>query len=1111
MKFSTLYVPPKGQWKKHFKILMIMKLTVFLLLVACLQLSAAGYAQQLTLSEQHVPLERVFKKIEQQSRYLFWFENTSLHHTKPVSIQVKEASLQQVLDACFRDQPLTYSIVDNVIVVTAKQPAPFNPLTLLQVKGKVTDEKGNGLPGAIVRIKGSTAVTTTNSNGEFVFKEADNRAVLVVSYVGYVTQEVPYSGQDGFIIVLKEKPTGLDEVIVVGYGQVAKKDLTGSVATIKGETFENVPILTLDQMLQGKAPGMQVTSISGQPGDGTSIRIRGGNSLSASNEPLYVVDGIIAAGDEFNLNLLNPEDIASIDVLKDASSTAIYGARGSNGVILITTKKGKTGKDRVSVNVNSGYQELPKFIDMMSGPEYAQMVNDQLASQGKAPFYPDVNNVPNTNWQKEITRAARQNSITAQASGGDAKSSYMISGNYADQEGIILNSGFKRYQFRLNYSRNISSKVQVSTTLNAGSGLTKNNPVSLGGLDYYSSALGVAPTMPVYKEDGTFALKREYSSGNLNHPLAQATYISNPVRRNNLLGNVTINYKPIKSLTFKTSFGTELNFTKNNSYSSGQLPVAKNGNGGGVASVATTQDMMYLLENTVSYNQTFRKHHRVDAVAGMTFQSANTEYVRAQGSKYPTDGMEYNNLNGTDQSTFIINSSYSQFAIVSYLGRVNYGYKDRYLLTLTGRVDGSSRFATNNKYAFFPAVAVAWRAIEEPFIKNLHVFSNLKLRASYGKVGSQAIAPYGSLPTLSGSRYILGNNNNTLGYVQGNYGNADLRWETTGQYDLGIEAGFFNNRLTIEADFYTKRTNDLLNNKQLPEQTGYSSIRTNIGAIRNSGVELMVNTVNIDRKNFKWNTSFNIAHNKNKVVDLGGVDYILTQNVSYAGNVSRLTLNDPVGTFWGADYYGTRKTLDKIPGAVSPNATPRLGEALYADRNGDGKLSVDDYHVIGDANPRFFGGMANNLTYKRFTLNFYISYSEGNQIMNIADAFYNSGDLLSNQYKTLVNRWSPQNPTSDIPAFSRDYIPNTRWVYDGSFLRLKSLTLGYNIPAKALHASWFQNINVYLSGSNLFLITSYPYFDPETNAYGRSSTVRGFDATNYPQSRTYVAGIKIDL
>lgn len=1087
-----------------------MKLTVFLLLIACLQVSAAAYAQRITLSEKQVSLEHVFKKIEKQSGYLFWFENATMQQTGKVNIQVKDATLQQVLELCFKDQPLTYSLMDNIVVVSTKI-APFNPLTLLQIKGKVTDEKGAALPGAIVKIKGSALATATDANGLFEFREAGNNVVLVVSFVGFFTQEIPYTGQADFTVTLREKPTGLDEVVVVGYGQVAKKDLTGSVATIKSEAFENVPILSIDQMLQGKAPGMQVTSVSGQPGDGTSIRIRGGNSLNATNEPLYVVDGIIAASDEFNLNLLNPEDIASIDVLKDASSTAIYGARGSNGVILITTKKGKQGRDRVSVNVNTGFQELPKFIEMMNGPEYAQLVNDQLASQGKAPFYSNVDSVANTDWQREITHRARQTSITAQASGGDAKSNYMLSGNYADQDGIILNSGFKRYQFRLNYTRNVSSKVQVNTTLNAGSGLTRNNPVSLGGLDYYSSALGVAPTMPVYKADGTFALKREYSSGNLNHPLAQATYISNPIRRNNLLGNVTFNYKPIKDLTFKSSFGTELNFIKNNSYSSGQLPVAKNGNGGGVASVTTTQEMMYLLENTLSYNKKFAGKHSLDAVAGMTFQSYTLESLNGKGSKYPTDGMEYNNLNGTDQSTFIIGSGYSQFAIVSYLGRVNYGYKDKYLLTLTGRVDGSSRFAVNNKYAFFPAVAFAWRAIEEPFIKNLDVFSNLKFRASYGKVGNQAIPPYGSLPTLTGSRYILGNNSNTLGYIQGNYGNPDLRWETTGQYDLGIEAGFFKNRLTVEADIYSKRTNNLLNSKQLPEQTGYSSITTNIGAIRNSGLELMINTVNIDRRNFKWSTSFNIATNKNKVVDLGGVDYILTKNVSYAGNVSRLTLGDPVGTFWGADYYGTRKTLEKVPGAVSPNAVPRLGEALYVDTNGDGKLSVDDYHVIGNSNPDYFGGLSNSFTYKRFTLSFYMSFSKGNQIMNIADAFYNSADLLSNQYKSMVNRWSPQNPNSEIPAFSRDYIPNTRWVYDGSFLRLKSLTVGYNLPAKALHASWFQNINIYLSGSNLFLATSYPYYDPETNAYGKSSTVRGFDATNYPQSRTYVAGLKVDF
>jgi len=831
----------------------------------------------------------------------------------------------------------------------------------------------------------------SDNNGNYTIIVPDGGGILDFSYIGYISKSVNINQQTVIDVRLEEDIQAMNEVVVVGYGEVARRDLTGSVSTIKAEAFKNVPILSIDQMLQGKAAGMQVTSISGQPGDGTSIRIRGGNSLSASNEPLYVVDGIIA-GDDFNPNLLNPEDVASIDILKDASSTAIYGARGSNGVILITTKRGKDGKDRVAVNTYAGFQELPHYIEMMNGPEYAQLVNDQLTSQGKPIFYPDVNAVASTDWQREITHKAQQSNISLQASGGDKRSNYLISANYGNQQGLILNSSFRRYQFRANMNRYLSSKFDISSTLNIGNSLTMGNPVSLGGLDYYSSALGVAPTMPVYKADGTYALKREYSSGNLNHPLAQAMLITNPITRNNILGNITLNWRPISGLTIKSSFGSQLNFIKNNRYDPGQLPVAKANNTGGIAKVSSSQEIMYLLENTVSYNKRFSKKHSFNAVAGMTFQSAVTESVNASGSKYPTDVMSFNNLNGTDQTTFSIGSDRTDYALVSYLGRVNYSYNDRYLFTVTGRVDGSSRFATNNKYAFFPAVAFAWRAIEEPFFKNINNLSNLKLRLSYGKVGNQAIPSYGSLSTLNQARYLFGANNNTLGYIQGKYGNPDLRWETTGQYDLGLEVGLFKNRLNFEADLYTKRTDDLLNNKQLPEQTGYSSLRTNIGAVRNTGVELLINSVNIDNKTFSWSSSFNIAANKNKVVDLGGVDYILTQNVSYVGNVSRLTLDGPVGTFWGAHYYGTRKTLDPVPGAVGISK-PRLGEALYVDTNGDGKLSVDDYGVIGDSNPDYFGGLSNSFRYKQFTLDFYMAFSYGNQIMNIGDAFYNSADL----------------------------------------------------------------------------------------------------------------------
>lgn len=1087
----------------------------FMLLLAALLASAGTYAQEISFSEKNAPLNKVFNIIKQQSGFDFFYKGNAINNIK-VTATVNKASIDQVLTLILKDQPYTYVLSDKTVIIRQKQtdnkpekkaaPAVADST----IKGRITDSKGDPLIGVTVRLKGTTTAVTTAPNGAYTILVPNGSGVLEYSYIGFVTQTITIDHQSMINVQLEAEDKSMNEVVIVGYGEVSKKDLTGSVSTVKSEAFENVPIVTIDQMLQGKAPGLQVSSISGQPGDGTTIRIRGGNSLSATNEPLYVVDGIIA-GDDFNPNLLNPDDVMSIDILKDASSTAIYGARGSNGVILITTKRGKSGKDKVSLNAYSGFQELPKFIPMMNGREYAQLVNDQLQSQGKPIFYKNLDSVANTDWQREVTQKAHQSNVSAQISGGDQKSNYLLSANYSDQEGIILNSGYKRYQFRSNLSRQVNRMLEVNSTLNLGSSLTDNNPVSLGGLDYYSSALGVAPTMPVYKPDGTFALKREYSSGNLNHPLAQATYITNPIKRNNVLGNITLNFKPIEGLTIKSSFGTQLDFIKNNRYESGQLPVAKANNTGGVAKVSSSQEIMYLLENTVSYNKQWSEHS-LNALAGMTYQHDYKESMNASGSKYPTDGTSYNNLNGTDQTTFSIGSNYTDYAIVSYLGRVNYGFKSKYLVTLTGRIDGSSRFAANNKYAFFPAVAFAWRAIEEPWLRNITVLSNLKLRASYGKVGNQAIPSYGSLTTLTPSRYILGTNNNTLGYIQGNYGNPNLKWETTTQYDLGLEVGLFKNRLNFEVDVYSKRTDNLLNYQQLPEQTGYSTLLTNIGAIRNSGIELMVNSVNIRNKRFSWTSSFNIAANKNKVMDLGGVDYILTQNISYAGNVSRLTLGQPVGTFWGATYYGTRKTLAPIKGVVGYNATPKLGEALYVDRKEDGVLSVDDYGVIGNSNPNYFGGFSNTFTYGRFNLNFYMSFSYGNQIMNIADAFYNSGDLLSNQYKTMVNRWSPDNPNSDIPRFSRDgYIPNTRWVYDGSYLRMKSVTLGYNLPGSAIKAKWIRNINFYVSASNLFILTSYPYYDPESNAYGKSPTVRGFDATNYPQNRAYVGGVKFDL
>jgi TonB-linked SusC/RagA family outer membrane protein len=478
-------------------------------------------------------------------------------------------------------------------------------------------------------------------------------------------------------------------------------------------------------------------------------------------------------------------------------------------------------------------------------------------------------------------------------------------------------------------------------------------------------------------------------------------------------------------------------------------------------------------------------------------------------------------LSATDQSTFGIGSGYSKYTLFSLLGRINYSYKDKYLLTLTARNDESSRFAENHKQAFFPALAFGWRLTEEPFIKNLNVFDNLKLRSSFGFNGNQGITPYGSLPRLANTGgYLLGGQK-IVGYYASQLSNPNLKWETTRQFDLGLEAGILKGRINIELDYYSKRTKDLLLDLQLPTQTGFTSKLTNIGAISNKGLELSINTVNIKSENFTWETSLNISGNRNKVLDLAGIDNISVNQIYFGGNssISALQVGQPVGTFWGATYYGTLKSLTSIPkGAVDPNSTHKLGDALYVDKDGDGTFGTGDFGVIGNSNPKYFGGIGNTFTYKKISLSAYLEGSYGNQVMNIGDAFYNTGDPLTNQFAAIANRWTPSNPNSDIPRVnSRQYIPSNRWVYNGSFLRLKSLNVGYTFSGRDLHASWFKSLYVYVTGTNLFLITKYPYYDPETNAYSPtdpnsgSTILRGFDNTNYPQNRTYAIGVNFTL
>ncbi|PSL47830.1 TonB-linked SusC/RagA family outer membrane protein [Chitinophaga niastensis] len=1110
----------------------IMRFTALPLLLVMLAVSlvwASPGAGQNTLDKKvsasfnSTPLDAALKELSKKAGVRFVYNDQLLEKSQPVTASFREVTLKQVLTTLLPVNQVSIEVVDDKFIIlkvkTVEHLAPITmntaPAALLAdtftVKGIVKDKDGNPIPGVSIGVKKTGKGTSTDAQGRFVLK-INTGETLDCSMVGYQPYTVQPTPGGPLQIVLESAVSNLEDVVIVGYGTTRKKDLTGAITTVKSDAIKNVPVTRVDQMLQGKAAGVQITSISGAPGTGTSIRIRGGNSINAGNEPLYVIDGLIGAGDR---NLINPEDIESIQILKDASATAIYGARGANGVIIVTTKSGKSGEDKINVNVYNGWQQVPKYIDMMGASDYAKLANESSLDNGGPVLYNNPDSLGRgTDWQRAVSRVATMQNIALSAAGGKDNYHYFLSGNYLNQDGIVINSGFKRYQLRVNLDKDVKKNVKVGTILNIGRSEIKNNTVSLGGQAYDQSALAFNPASNIYNADGSFASKKPNDPQVYDNPVAQGTLPLNNTISNNIIGNVYVQWQLIPGLTFKSIFGTEMNFVKKNAYTPGTMPTRANANAGGLASAAARNTLMWLSENTLTYDKQLGKDHHISILGGTTYQTSTTDTLSAGGDKYSNDIFQYNNLGATDRTTYAIGSQYEQFTIISFLGRINYSYKEKYLFTLTGRSDGASRFAENHKYAFFPAAAVAWRMGDEPFIRNLNVFDNLKLRASYGYNGNQGIATYSSLPALSAkSGFIIGGKP-ILGYTQTQLPNPNLKWETTRQFDMGLEAGFLKGKISVEVDYYNKRTKDLLLSQQLATQTGFTSKVTNVGAVENKGIELLINTQNISHKNFSWETSFNISGNRSKVVDLGGVESFDMAGIDFGGysTVSKLQVGQPVGTFWGATYYGVRKTNDVPKGAVDPNPNPKLGDPLYVDRNGDGKFGQEDLSVIGNGSPKFFGGIGNTFRYKNFSFNFYLQGTYGNDVMNLADDFYKTGDPLTNQYAMIKDRWSPANPNSNIPRVnSRNYIPSTMWVYNGSFLRLKSVNLGYTITGAQMHSNWINNLNVYVTATNLFLISNYPYFDPETNSYGTSSTLRGFDNTNYPQNRTYAIGVNLTL
>ncbi len=1083
----------------------IMRITTIILLASALQVSAKSFSQKVTLSLKNASLERIFTEIEKQTGYNFIYFRNQLDNTPNVDLEAVDLPLEKALTLVFKDQPLTYAIEKKFIVIkqrrtqTPPPPSPDNPPPI-HITGRITDNNGNPVAGVSITLKGTSTGTVSDAKGNYSLPLKENSGILVFSHIGFIEKEVPVNGHPEIDVVLQAGNSALDQLVVVGYGTAKKGDLTGAVSVVRGSDLNGVPVASVDQALQGKAAGVQVTSISGAPGAGTTIRIRGGNSITASNEPLYVVDGFIGGG---TLTSINPADIESIEILKDASATAIYGARGANGVVLITTKHGRSGKSDIAINAYAGVQQLPREVDLLTGPQLAGYVNDRAALFGSAPIYPNLSTVTNTDWQKAITRTAGIQNADIAFSGGSENVTYYLSGNYFNQDGIILNSGFQRYQTRLNLRLKLTDWLAVGTNLNFNRSNTNNLKASLYDI------LKTAPTsVPIKDAAGKYTILSPLSGQTFDNPIADALGKLDNTYDNSLLGGWYAEASFRNGLRFRSTLDINNDNTRHAVYSPGSLPLNASQNIGGSDSIASTQSFNLENENTVSYTRNFGKHH-VDVLGGFTYQHEVDQSYTASAGGFTNDNLTYNNLSTGDPTLAKNTSAYSDWTIISFLGRANYSFNDKYLFTVSARQDGSSRLAANHKYAFFPSAAFAWKLGNEDFIRNLNVFSDLKFRASYGKTGNQAINVYSTLPSLSVSN-VWFNNQQQLGYTLGNIPNDNLKWETTDQYDAGLDAGFFHGRLSLTGDFYYKKTYNLLLNVPIAGTTGYTSRLANVGKTQNAGIELMVDGRIIDQKDFSWNLAVNISGNRNKVLAIGSGQKFVDISNGY-----RLMVGKPAPVFWGnvADgVFHTQAEIDALPG-YQAGLVP--GDIKFRDVNHNGKYDgAADATIIGNPTPKFFGGFSSAFRYKRISLNVYFEYSYGNDVINSLGVRWFAGDYASNVGAIAVNRWTPENTQSNIPRAGADAEINVNSqaysfaVQNGSFLRLKTLRLSYDLtPAKI---KWLQGASLYFVGSNLFLVDHYTWgYDPEVSNNGINPVLQGGDQASYPQNRSFIFGLNL--
>ncbi|HET6255190.1 MAG TPA: TonB-dependent receptor [Puia sp.] len=997
------------------------------------------------------------------------------------------------------------------------------------VTGKVTDASGNPIPSASVVVKGSKRGTNTGQDGSFKLNVPPTARTLVISSIGFATMEVSIEGVNDVPVQLAAAARNdLQDVVVVGYGTQRKRDLTGAVYKLKDSTMNDVPIQGPDQALRGKVPGVQVTQSSGTPGSSISVLIRGSGTITTSNQPLYVVDGVILNTGSYSqldinmggqtLNVLsdiNPNDIESYEILKDAAAAAIYGSRGANGVVLITTKKGANQKTKVMLDASLGTQSAWRKVPTLTGPQYVSLIDEETqAGFGATPSQIGLQNLgnapdtyPTTNWQDLIFKNKPLFNYQLSVAGGDAKTKIYASANYTGDDGILIGSDYHRYGARINIDHTVNSRFKVSGEMAASRSIQNriNNDNNIYGV--LSTAVLMPTYFKPYNPDGTYAY--DANLGIIENPIASGKLRFNQAKTNRVVGDMAAEYFFLPTLSLRVQGSVDyVGFNEFQFLPSNTLEGATGPNG--IGRQGYSSDLNLLNENVLTWKQSFGDHN-ITATAVASYQTDNFQSIYGEGHNFPGNGIQELSAASTPVT---VTSSQTSLGQIGYLLRVNYDYKGRYLLSGSVRRDGSSALGSNFQYGTFPAVSAGWRISDEDFFKDVKTISNLKLRASYGKLGNtNGLNPYASKPLVGvGTNYVLNGNANTPGLAPLQIGNDSLRWESLKQADVGLEIGLFKERLQFTVDYYNKQTTDLLLARPLVASSGFTSVNQNIGEISNTGWEFSVTATEFATRDFVWTTSFNISFNKNIVKKISGSPFP-------SGFASWTQEGYPIGSFYGYKAIGlfnSQAEIDKAPTQFQGTAP---GDIRFADLNHDGAITSADQTIIGNANPKYYGGLTNTFSYKGIDLTVFFQFNEGNKIYNENRVFAEGMNSLFGQYATTLKRWEPTDTNTSMPRAvfgdpnGNAALNSTRFLEDGSFIRLKNIILAYNLPRSVIEKTKLSSVKFFFQATNLKTWTKYSGFDPEVSTFTSTNPANnvspGTDFLTYPQAKSWTFGLDL--